>query len=250
MARAGQGSTPVASGVAACKSAVVLILCDFDGTITCDDLTNRIWDAHLRYDWRQALLAPAASGELTPFELLRRGYADVDRPAAELLAELRPHAELRSGFADLLALCARRSWVFHVISHGLPFYIREFLPPGTAFSCFDAAFDGRWRVTVPETVRLGPGEDFKIRVLDQLKAATGETSTVYIGDGRLDYPAARCCDRVFAVRDSALDVLCSRDGIPCTPFDGFAEICAALESSGTPDGERAQRAADATPTPG
>ncbi|WP_437329591.1 HAD-IB family phosphatase [Sorangium sp. So ce381] len=250
MARAGQGSAAVASGAAACKSAVVLILCDFDGTITRDDLTNRVWDAHLRYDWRQVLLAPAVGGELTPFELLRRGYADVDRPAAELLAELRPHAGLRSGFEDLLALCAHRAWVFHVISHGLPFYIREFLPPGTAFSCFDAVFDGRWRVTVPEAVPLGPGEDFKIRVLDQLKAATGETSTVYIGDGRLDYPAARCCDHVFAVRDSALDVLCARDGIPYTPFDSFAEICAALEGGGTPDGERARRAAGATPTAG
>ncbi|WP_437727816.1 HAD-IB family phosphatase [Sorangium sp. So ce861] len=210
----------------------MLILSDFDGTITRADLTNEVWDAHLRYDWRKELLTLSASGEITPFELLRRGYADVDRPADELLALLRPHAGLRAGFEELLALCARRGWVFHVVSHGLPFYIREFLPPGTAFSCFDAAFDGRWRVTVPEAVRLGPGDDFKIRVLDQLKAATGEAATVYIGDGRLDYPAARCCDRVFAVRGSALDVLCARDGVPCTPFDSFTEVCAALDLGG------------------
>ncbi|WP_437490863.1 HAD-IB family phosphatase [Sorangium sp. So ce1014] len=223
----------------------MLILSDFDGTITCADLTNQIWDAHLRYDWRQALLTPSASGEITPFELLRRGYADVDRSADELLAELRPHAGLRPGFEELLSLCARRGWVFHVVSHGLPFYIREFLPPGTAFSCFDAVFDGRWRVTVPDAVSLGPGDDFKIRVLDKLKAATGETVAVYIGDGRLDYPAARCCDRVFAVRGSALDALCARDGIPCTPFDSFTEICAALDGGGARGGERPLGAADA-----
>jgi 2-hydroxy-3-keto-5-methylthiopentenyl-1-phosphate phosphatase len=219
----------------------VLILCDFDGTITCADLTNLIWDAHLRYDWRQTLLAPADGGQLTAIELLRRGYADVDRPEAELLAELRPHAALRPGFEELLALCARRGWVFHVVSHGLPFYIREFLPPGTAFSCFDAVFDGRWCVTVPATVALGPGDDFKIRVLERLKAATGETATVYIGDGRLDYPAARRCDRVFAVRGSALDALCARDGVPCSPFERFDEICAALDGGG----ERAPGASDA-----
>lgn len=223
----------------------MLILSDFDGTITCADLTNQIWDAHLRYDWRQALLTPAVSGEITPFELLRRGYADVDRSAAELLAELRPHAELRPGFEELLSLCVRRGWVFHVVSHGLPFYIREFLPPGTAFSCFDAVFDGRWRVTVPEAVPLGPGDDFKIRVLDQLKAATGETVAVYIGDGRLDYPAARCCDRVFAVRGSALDALCARDGIPRIPFDSFNEICAALDGGDARGGERPPGAPDA-----
>ncbi|AUX41834.1 hypothetical protein SOCE26_032590 [Sorangium cellulosum] len=217
----------------------MLILCDFDGTITSDDLTNRIWDAHLRYDWRQVLLSPAGGEELTALELLRRGYADVDRSEAELLAELRPHAALRPGFEDLLSLCARRGWTFHVISHGLPFYIREFLPPGTAFSCFDAAFDGRWRVTVPAAVKLGLGDDFKIRVLDQLKAATRETATVYIGDGRLDYPAARRCDRVFAVRGSALDALCTRDGLPCTPFESFDEICAALDHRSAGHEERA-----------
>ncbi|WP_438029356.1 HAD-IB family phosphatase [Sorangium sp. So ce233] len=219
----------------------MLILSDFDGTITCADLTNRIWDAHLRYDWRQALLTPVADGQLTPLELLRRGYADVERSAAELLEELRPHAALRPGFEDLLALCVRRGWVFHVVSHGLPFYIREFLPPGTAFSCFDAVFDGRWRVTVPEAVPLGPGDDFKVRVIERLKAATGETATVYIGDGRLDYPAARRCDRVFAVRDSALDALCARDGVPRTPFDSFTEICEALDDAARPVDERAAR---------
>ncbi|WP_437959989.1 HAD-IB family phosphatase [Sorangium sp. So ce119] len=219
----------------------MLILSDFDGTITCADLTNRIWDAHLRYDWRQALLTPVADGQLTPLGLLQRGYADVERSAAELLEELRPHAALRPGFEDLLALCARRGWVFHVVSHGLPFYIREFLPPGTAFSCFDAVFDGRWRVTLPEAVPLGPGDDFKVRVIDRLKAATGESATVYIGDGRLDYPAARCCDRIFAVRDSALDALCARDGVPCTPFDSFTEVCAALDDAARPIDERAAR---------
>ncbi|WP_437930712.1 HAD-IB family phosphatase [Sorangium sp. So ce291] len=218
----------------------MLILSDFDGTITSDDLTNRIWDAHLRYDWRKVLLSPAGGGQLTAIELLQRGYADVERSPVELLDELRPHAALRPGFEELLALCARRGWVFHVISHGLPFYIREFLPPGTPFSCFDAAFDdGRWRVSVPEAVPLGPGDDFKIRVLEQLKAATGETATVYIGDGRLDYPAARRSDRVFAVRGSALDGLCARDGVPRTPFDSFTEICAALDDGGMVDGARA-----------
>ncbi|WP_434047253.1 MULTISPECIES: HAD-IB family phosphatase [Sorangium] len=219
----------------------MLILSDFDGTITLADLTNRVWDAHLRYDWRQALLTPVADGQLTPLGLLQRGYADVERSAAELLEELRPHAALRHGFEDLLALCARRGWVFHAVSHGLPFYIREFLPPGTAFSCFDAVFDGRWRVTLPEAVPLGPGDDFKVRVIEQLKAATGETATVYIGDGRLDYPAARRCDRVFAVRDSALDALCARDGVPRTPFDSFTEICEALDDEARPADERAAR---------
>ncbi len=177
VARAGQASTAVASGAAACKSAVVLILCDFDGTITCDDLTNRIWDAHLRYDWRQALLAPAASGELTPFELLRRGYADVDRPAASSWASCaRRRAAV--GLRGSPGPVAHRAWVFHVISHGLPSYVREFArrrAPGVLLLRCRL----RWalaRGPCRGRCRLGPlARIFKIRVLDQLKAATSET---------------------------------------------------------------------------
>ena len=74
-------------------------------------------------------------------------------------------------------------------------------------------------------MRVAPGEDFKSRVVADLRARHPRHATVYLGDGRLDLPAAETCDRVFAVRGSRLAELCAR----ALPFDALDEVVAALE---------------------
>jgi 2-hydroxy-3-keto-5-methylthiopentenyl-1-phosphate phosphatase len=54
-----------------------LVVSDFDGTITVDDLTNFIWDRHVPYDWRAVLTPLSREGVLTPLEMIARGYGDV-----------------------------------------------------------------------------------------------------------------------------------------------------------------------------
>jgi 2-hydroxy-3-keto-5-methylthiopentenyl-1-phosphate phosphatase len=208
-----------------------IVVCDFDGTITVEDVTNLIWDAHLPYDWRTALLPPSRDGRLSPLAMIARGYGDVAVPADALLAQVRPRARLRDGWAELGALCERRGWPLEVVSHGLGFYIRCLLPPGVRVTSFEGAFEGgRWEVTLPEGVILDDGEDFKTHVVAALRARHPGHAAVYVGDGRLDFPAARTCDRVFAVRGSPLVTHCRDAGVPCTEFDTFDEVAAALLS--------------------
>jgi 2-hydroxy-3-keto-5-methylthiopentenyl-1-phosphate phosphatase len=168
-------------------------------------------------------------GAITPLELIARGYAHVQRGPDELVAEVRPRVHLRDGFEAFAAQCRRRGVPLHVISHGLTFYIRELLPPAIPFSAFEGAFsDGRWQVTLPAGVALARGEDFKVRVLDDLCARHPGRGTIYVGDGRMDFPAARRADRAFAVRGSTLGRLCREAGVPCVEFQAFGEIAAAL----------------------
>ena len=75
---------------------------------------------------------------------------------------------------------------------------------------------------------LPPGKDFKIQVLENLRARHPGHRVVYVGDGRLDFPAARLSDRVFAVKGSTLARLCREAGVACTEFERFDEITAAL----------------------
>jgi 2-hydroxy-3-keto-5-methylthiopentenyl-1-phosphate phosphatase len=71
---------------------------------------------------------------------------------------------------------------------------------------------------------LPPGEDFKRQVVAELRERHPGQPTVYLGDGRLDLPAALACDRVFAARDSTLARL-----IPgATPFDTLDEVVEGL----------------------
>ena len=205
------------------------MVCDFDGTITVEDVTNLIWDAHLRYDWRAVLLPPTRDGRMAPLELMARGYAGVARDGAALVQEVGPRVQVRAGFDELAAACRARGWPLEVVSHGLTFYIRAFLPAGLPLTAFDGTFTGQgWQVTLPEGFVLPPGADFKTEVVRALRARHPGHATAYVGDGRLDFPAARGCDRLFAVRGSALADLCRAEGVPCVEFDDFAEVTAAL----------------------
>jgi 2-hydroxy-3-keto-5-methylthiopentenyl-1-phosphate phosphatase len=142
---------------------------------------------------------------------------------------VRPHAHLRPGFEELVAAAAARGWPLHVVSHGLGFYLRALLPAGVPFTAFEGVFDGdRWSVILPPGFALPPGKDFKIQVLENLRARHPGHRVIYIGDGRLDFPAARLSDRIFAVKGSTLARLCHDAGAACTEFERFDEITAAL----------------------
>lgn len=214
---------------AAGPRAPFIVVSDFDGTITVDDLTNFIWDAHVAYDWRAVLTPLSREGMLTPLEMIGRGYYDVPVAPEVLLAQVLPRGRLRAGFADFVAACGARRWPFEVLSHGLTFYIRPLLPPGVALTAFEGRFEqGRWSVELPAGMSVPRGKDFKSLVVELLRARHPGHATVYVGDGRLDFPAARTCDLVFAVRGSTLASLCAEHGVPFTAFDDFAEIEQAL----------------------
>jgi 2-hydroxy-3-keto-5-methylthiopentenyl-1-phosphate phosphatase len=204
----------------------MILVSDFDGTLTMEDVTNLFWDAHLSYDWRREILPQTHAGVATPLEMMARGYGDIAEPPEALLAEARAQVRLRPGLSELAAFCRRRRWPFSVISHGLTFYIEALLPAEIPIAAFVGQFvGGRWQVSLPPGLQLSPGEDFKSRVVAELRARHPGHQTVYLGDGRLDLPAAETCDLVFAVRGSSLHRLCPR----AVPFDTLDEVVAALE---------------------
>jgi 2-hydroxy-3-keto-5-methylthiopentenyl-1-phosphate phosphatase len=210
-----------------------LVVCDFDGTITVDDLTNLVWDRHVPYDWRAVLTPLSREGVLSPLEMIARGYADVAEGPEALLAQVLPAGRLRAGFAPFVRACEARRWPLEVLSHGLSFYIEPLLPPGVALTAFEGRFeDGRWRVELPAGLTVPAGRDFKAHVVAELRARHPGHRAVYVGDGRLDFPAARTCELIFAVRGSTLARLCGEAGIGFVPFDTFDEVLDLLVSTG------------------
>jgi 2-hydroxy-3-keto-5-methylthiopentenyl-1-phosphate phosphatase len=208
-----------------------VVVSDFDGTITLEDLTNIIWDEHVPYDWRAILTPLSREGVLTPLEMIGRGYGDVPVAPEALLEQVVPRGRIRAGFTDFVALCGQRRWPFEVLSHGLTFYIRPLLPPDVALTAFEGRFEaGRWSVDFPPGLAVPRDKDFKATVVERLRERHPGHATVYVGDGRLDFPAARTCDVVFAVRDSTLATLCAEHSVAFTPFDDFAELASALEA--------------------
>ena len=186
-------------------SAPYLIISDFDGTITVDDLTNFIWDRHVPYDWRAVLTTLSREGMLSPLQMIGRGYGDVAQGPEALLAEVLPAGHLRAGFAAFLATCDAQRWPFEVLSHGLTFYIRPLLPPGCALTAFEGRFeDGRWRVELPAGMTVPAGRDFDP---SSRRAAPAPGAHDRVGDGHFLVPGG-----------PHLQAHLRRRGPPCSPI--------------------------------
>jgi 2-hydroxy-3-keto-5-methylthiopentenyl-1-phosphate phosphatase len=206
----------------------VLVVSDFDGTVTNQDVTNLLWDRYGMPDWRRRLLPVYRAGKTTTLDLMDAGWREIDIPEEELLAYARPRVGLRDGFESFVAACGARGWPVHVVSCGLDWYLRAFLPPHVPFTSYTSSLNGGWNVSLPVGCALPDGADFKVHVLEALRSRHPGRESVFIGDGRNDLPIARETDRVFAVRGSSLARLCARDGIAHEVFDTFDEIGRAL----------------------
>jgi HAD superfamily phosphoserine phosphatase-like hydrolase len=207
----------------------MLVIIDFDGTITERDLTDLVWDDYLPAEERRAMVEAVTARRITMVEFIGRGYAWVPKPPGELVRELAARVRIRRGFVELVERARASGWTLEIVSCGLDFYIREFLPTDVHFQSFVARHDGSYRVELPAGVSLEPGEEYKPRCVRSLRRAHPAEMAVYVGDGRADFEPATLCDRILAVRGSRLARFCQSAGTAFTPFDTFDEVVAAVE---------------------
>jgi 2-hydroxy-3-keto-5-methylthiopentenyl-1-phosphate phosphatase len=203
----------------------MLILCDFDGTVTLEDVTNCIWDHYHGPQWREWLLPDYRAGKTSTLQVMAGGFKPIRAPLEEIMVVAQQHRTLRAGFAEFVQGCSDRGWPLHIISCGLDVYIRELLPQGIPIVSYKAVLgeDG-WDVTLPDGVELKAGEDFKIHAMERLLEKYPGRQTVFIGDGRNDFPIAQKCRYVFTRSESTLERLCRENNIVATSFAQFDEI--------------------------
>lgn len=212
----------------------MLILCDFDGTITTEDVTNLMLDHFTGTGWRDEVLPTYWAGGMNHFELMQVLYATLKQKEPELLAVAKT-TKFRPGFENLIEYCRDKSYPLAVVSGGLDFYIRSLLPADIPFYSYRGEYDptgSNWLVRLPDwpEVNLEGGDDFKVRVLGELKQHYPQSRpVVFIGDGRNDGPVAAAAGLVFAVRGSRLVEICQARGQNVIQFEDFAEVIAALE---------------------
>ncbi len=211
----------------------MLVLCDFDGTITLRDVTNAVLDNFTGRAWRDEVLTRYRDGQINHFEVMQGSYAYLQTPLPELLTFSRT-MPFRPNFDTLVSFCQSQRYHLAVVSGGLDWYIEALLPPGVPFHSYLSRYDEArqvWTVHLPDqpSVDLAAGQDFKVRVLEELRREyPAGGPVVFIGDGRNDGPVAAQADHVFAVKGSWLAQICAGRGQPCTEFEDFAEVIGAL----------------------
>ena len=208
----------------------ILVQCDFDGTITKEDVSFVLLDTFADGEWRR-LHEEYEEAKISVGRFNTDAFAMVKADREELLGAVKGKMTVRPGFHELVAFCRRKGFRFVIVSNGLVFYIREILGDIGLADIQAFAAETRFHPDGLRVQYIGPDgshldKDFKVAYLNSFLEEGYRV--IYIGNGTSDIPAARKSHYIFAT-DSLLDY-CQRENIDCRPFTDFNEIVGVLES--------------------
>ena len=201
------------------------IFTDFDGTITREDLGDKVFDVFGKFSEYDPLLT---SGELTVPEywhlLAASITSDTTPEMLRLWASEQPADEHFRGFVQF---CREKNIPLTVVSDGFDVYIDTVLEREGAGElprfCNQLLYDNG--VFTP----FFPGRDESCTCFcasckrnSVLRSVPPEALVIYIGDGYSDFCAADHADIIFAKK--ALAAYCNRKRLPHYPFSTFADV--------------------------
>lgn len=208
----------------------MLIQCDFDGTITEDDISFMLLDAFAQGNWRE-IFEQYRQNKITVGEFNTRAFAMVRATRAELVGVARERIRLRRGFPELISYCRRRGFRFVIVSNGLDFYIAAILKDAGLEDIEVYAAKTRFYQRGLKVQYIGPDST---PLMSDFKEAYTKAflkqgyKMVYVGNGPSDVAPARHAQYVFA-RDGMLDG-CREINLKCTPYNDLNDVVRGLES--------------------
>mgnify|MGYP001549657155 CR=1 FL=1 len=228
------------------------VACDFDGTITHQDVTDSLLDRFAPPQW-QEIEAEWKAGTIGSRECMTR-QVDLLRASPEEIDRHLESVEIDPAFPAFVAFCRARRIPLSVVSDGLDRAIHAVLGrhglghlPVLA-NQLEALPGRRWRLTSPqasESCRTASGTCKCAMMARAGQAGPAPRLSLLIGDGASDFCAAASADLVFA-KDRLLRHAEHR-GLPHVAFHDFAQaqrlLAALLEA---PERFRAKAAAAAT----
>lgn len=214
----------------------LLLLLDYDGTVTSDEANEVVLQRHVGDAWRP-LEDEVRAGRMGHAECFARQVALLDVPRDELLATMLAAARPAPGLAAFLAALVARGARAAVVSVGLrpvieAFWRREGLPPLPIYASEleDGGAGGgppyrvRFNPLLGDCPRCGPAA-CKGAIARRLRRP-GEV-VVAFGDGEGDLCLAGAADLTFA--RGRLAELCAAGGLPWRPLDGFDHVWAEID---------------------
>ncbi len=201
------------------------ILCDFDGTIAVDDLTDAVLSRLADPSWLD-IEEMWTSGRIDSATCMARQVALL-AGSWDDVAAIADEAVVTPGFERFARWCGARGATLVIASDGLDFCIRRVLARlglGTLTVRANRLLrdpDGQWRLETPHA-RPGCGAGHC--------KCSGLPSTgpvIVVGDGRSDMCVADGADFVFAKH--SLLRHCRDRGIPHHPFMSFEDVIRGLE---------------------
>jgi 2,3-diketo-5-methylthio-1-phosphopentane phosphatase len=209
----------------------LVLLCDFDGTITNIDTAFYLLDRFVKGDWK-IFDVQYRKGEITLEECMQEQYSMLKVSEHLMLKELEKVVVFRSNFNRLIDYCRMQNIPFIIASAGLDFVIQHFLRQKDlvnsikVYSVKTTATEKGIKLTLPKLFYEN-SNNFKEDIVKYYKKKGNKV--VYIGDGTSDYHAIKSSDYRFSVRGSRLAHLCRKNKIAHQEIIDFQEVIDFLE---------------------
>jgi 2-hydroxy-3-keto-5-methylthiopentenyl-1-phosphate phosphatase len=207
----------------------ILVQCDFDGTITEEDISFFLLDAFAQGDWRR-LLRDYQEHRISVGEFNTKAFAMVKADKHTLLEALRGNVKVRAGFHELVNYCLEKGFRLVIVSNGLDFYIRAVLKDLGLRNIEVYAAQASFHPAGMKVQYVGP--DGKI-LKDGFKEAYIKSflklgyRVIYMGNGDSDVAPAKYVHHVFATGD--LLAYCRENNLKYKPFETFIDVVRELD---------------------
>jgi 2-hydroxy-3-keto-5-methylthiopentenyl-1-phosphate phosphatase len=207
-----------------------LIQCDFDGTLTEEDVSFLILDTFADGDWR-SILEQYKSNQISVGHFNTLAFRMVKKDESALTRFVSKEAELRPGLKDLLNYCRKRNFRFTIVSNGMTFYIRTMLKNAGLNNIEIYAAQAEFNNHGIEARYIGPDgreilNGFKEAYIKQFLSEGWRVIT--IGNGASDIPAAKLAHYTFATEPMLS--LCRGMKFDCLPFENLDDIIKGLNT--------------------
>ena len=212
---------------------LVLIL-DFDGTVTEKDIGDEVCDRFADPGWK-AIDDAWVRNEISLPEAQRQMWALARASRQEAVAYALEVGHRRPGLPQLLDAVAAQGGETWLASGGFDFYVEALL--GSEAARFSRRYynstrfaDGRIEVGFPhEALACERCAVCKGKVCDEARAVAAHV--IFVGDGSSDRCAVGRCDALFAVRGGILDRHCTDRGAEATRYTRLDEVAQAIAGS-------------------
>ena len=206
------------------------IVCDFDGTIALEDVTDGLLERFADTEWRE-IEAQWVAGRFGSRECMARQVELIEATTRQLDRYLDT-IEIDPSFASFVEECERRGNItLEVSSDGIDYAVLRILRNHglsglrVRANALVALTDTKYRLDFPHSARgcLAQAGNCKCGAARSLSDAwPSNSATILIGDGASDFCVASRVDFVFA--KARLLTHCRAKGIPHLAFDRFVDI--------------------------
>ncbi len=208
-----------------------VIQCDFDGTVTIEDVSFAILEKFAKGDWRR-FLDEYRAGKITVGGFNARAFSLVKESEKTqtdyILAS--PELRIRAGFPELVGYCGQHGIRFAIVSNGLEYYIKAILASMGLDHVDVHAAQSRFNSVGMEVSFTGPDggtvdDSFKETYVQHF--INEGCRVIYAGNGVSDLAPARRAHHIFATGDLAEAYRQLK--LKHTPFQDFYEVRRGLE---------------------